>query len=98
MADALNVPQEAGLLVQRVARGSPAARLGLMPGRIRTAVRERELLIGGDIILAIQGTRIQPSTRDLCALQDLVGGFTSESRIEMTVLRSGRKLRLSTEP
>lgn len=98
MARALNVPQEAGLLVQRVARSSPAEELGLRPGRIRVDIGDRELLIGGDVILQIQGTQIRSSTRNLCVLQDIVGGFTSESRIEMTVLRNGRELHLSAEP
>ncbi len=98
LAQALNVPQEAGLLVQKVATDSLAEEMGLVAGRIQTEIGGRKWLLGGDIILDIQGTRIRPSIKSFCALNDIVGGFTSSSHIEMTVLRNGQKLRLSTQP
>jgi len=98
LAQALNVPQEAGLLVQKVAPNSLAAGMGLQPGRIQAGLGDRKMLLGGDIILDIQGLTIEPSTRNICALGNVVGGFTSESRIAMTILRNGRKVQLTTQP
>jgi S1-C subfamily serine protease len=98
LAQALNVPQEAGLLVQKVAPNSLAARMGLQPGRIQAGLGDRKMLLGGDVILDIQGITIEPSTRNICALDNVVGGFTSESRITMTVLRKGRTVKLDNQP
>ena len=98
MAQALNLPQEAGLLVQKVAPNSLAEEIGLLSGRIEVAIGGRKLLIGGDIILDIQGIAIQPSIGNVCALNNIVGGFTSQSRIEMTILRNGETIRLSSQP
>jgi hypothetical protein len=33
--------------------------------------------------------------KNFCALNDMVGGFSSESRFEMLILRNGRKVLLS---
>jgi len=52
LAGALNLPP-AGLLVQRVAGGSPAERLGLRGGRYGIAVGDEQLLLGGDVIIAV---------------------------------------------
>lgn len=52
VAAAFNVPQQAGYLVQRVSRESPAWRMGIRPGTLRVTIAGYELLIGGDIILS----------------------------------------------
>lgn len=95
LARALNVPQEAGLLVQKVVQNSLAAAMGLESGSIQLDIGERKVLIGGDIILEIQGSPVLPTVKNFCALNDMVGGFSSESRFEMLILRNGRKVLLS---
>ncbi len=47
------------------------------------------------IILEIQGSPVLPTVKNFCALNDMVGGFSSESRFEMLILRNGRKVLLS---
>lgn len=54
LAHAFNLPK-AGLLVQRVAHGSPAERMGLRGGRYGIAIGDEQLLIGGDVIIAVEG-------------------------------------------
>lgn len=54
LAQAFNLPA-AGLLVQHVAHGSPAERLGLRGGRYSVAIGDEQLLIGGDVIIAVDG-------------------------------------------
>lgn len=54
LAQAFNLPA-AGLLVQRVAHGSPAERLGLRGGLYRVAIENELLLIGGDVIITVEG-------------------------------------------
>lgn len=51
LAKALNLPQETGVLVQRVAKGSPGQRLGLLPGFLPAKIGRHEFLLGGAIIL-----------------------------------------------
>lgn len=56
LSAALNVPQPMGLLVQRVAAGSPAAALGLNPGSLEADIDGEQMVLGGDVILAFDGT------------------------------------------
>ena len=44
-------------LVQRVADNSPASKLGLKGGNIRAQIEGQEIILGGDIILAVAGIR-----------------------------------------
>ncbi len=60
LAEVLNVPQDYGYLVQRIALNSPSSRIGLRSSNIRVAIAEQEILIGGDIILAVDGIEISP--------------------------------------
>jgi S1-C subfamily serine protease len=56
LARALNVPAPGvGLLVQRVAAGSPAERLGVHGGSVAATIEDEELVLGGDVIVAVQG-------------------------------------------
>nr|MCU0598417.1 PDZ domain-containing protein [Desulfobacterales bacterium] len=97
-AQAFNVPQDAGLLIQNVAENSPGYALGLKGGSIPSQIGNDKVVIGGDIILAIQGFPVTQSVDDACAIQDVIGGFTSETEIELTVLRDGKIMTLTTSP
>jgi 2-alkenal reductase len=55
LAEALNLPVEAGVLVDRVTLGSPADKSGLRGGSQRVVVRGSEICAGGDIIVAVDG-------------------------------------------
>lgn len=57
LAHAFNLPA-AGLLVQRVAHGSPAERMGLHGGRYSITIDNEQLLIGGDVIVAVEGIEL----------------------------------------
>ena len=53
MARILNVPQESGLLVQHVARDSPAGKIGIRGGFRKVVMDDQEIMLGGDIILQV---------------------------------------------
>ena len=53
MANIFNVPQNAGILVQYIAENSMASRLGIKPSSIPARIGNKEILVGGDIILSI---------------------------------------------
>ena len=92
-ARALNLPQPVGLMVQQVAADSPAADIGLKPGSIPGTIEGKSLLLGGDIILAVQGQAIGSETYE--ALQARLRSLAPGSKITVTVLRDGRELTLS---
>jgi serine protease Do len=51
----LNVPQAGGVLIKNVAKGSPGEAAGLRPGTTPATIGGREIVLGGDILLAIAG-------------------------------------------
>ena len=96
LASALQVPEEAGYLVQRVAHNSPAERIGLRPGTIPAVIDGRPLVIGGDIILDVNGIPIAGDpvvqrTKIFESLQAMSKG----DKVVVRVLRGGRRTELS---
>ncbi|HVP80413.1 MAG TPA: trypsin-like peptidase domain-containing protein [Thermodesulfobacteriota bacterium] len=93
-AGAFNVPQSMGFLVQEVADNSPAARLGLQPGRTKSQIGSSEILLGGDIILEVVGIQVSEDCYEKIRkrLSDMKPGDT----ITVKVLRAGRILQLYT--
>jgi serine protease Do len=96
LAQALNIPQDAGLLIQRVADASPGYAMGLRPGKIPVRIGGEEFLIGGDIILAIQGIAVSTETEKSCDLRQTLLELAPGSRIEVKVLRAGTIVTLAT--
>jgi len=93
LARALHIPQSAGELIQRVAAGSPAARMGLREGQIPAVIGHRELLLGGDVILAVEDVRI--STQDQRAqMRAILDSKGPGDRIQVTILRAGEVMTL----
>ncbi|MCL6429816.1 MAG: trypsin-like peptidase domain-containing protein [Anaerolineae bacterium] len=94
LAEALKLPVQQGVLVARVAPGSPAARAGLRGATRQARVGNYRVLAGGDIVTAIDDQAVT-STRDLdryLELRTRVGQV-----VELTVLRGERELVLSVE-
>ena len=82
---ALNLP-ESGLLVQRVVDRSPAAGLGLRGGFVKATVGDRPLVLGGDVILKVQGMPCGETHRVHDALAELKPG----ERLTLTIMREGQ--------
>ena len=96
LAEAFNVPQRAaGLLVQRVAAGSPADRLGLRAGRFPAAIGEQRLLVGGDIILAVEGIGVGAPQSYEAIRRRLIERRMEQQEVRVTVLRGGDTIQLS---
>jgi S1-C subfamily serine protease len=88
MAQALNVPQPYGLLVQRVALGSPAQKMGLQASKVPVTIEGQTILIGGDVLLAIGGTPITPASR--AEIQDKIQALSGQNKLVIDVLRGGQ--------
>lgn len=91
----LPVAFEAGLLVQRVALGSPADRLGLRGGRFPATFGGEELLLGGDVILAVEGIPLGGADTYESIRQRLIELRTASRAVHVTVLRGGEVLELA---
>jgi S1-C subfamily serine protease len=76
-----------------VAANSPAAPIGLQPGVIPGTVEGKSFLLGGDIILAVQGQQIGSETYE--ALQARLRRLPRGSTITVIVLREGREVTLT---
>lgn len=95
LAGIFNLPQEAGLLVQRVAEGSPGARLGLLPSYLPATIGKRELMLGGDIILEVDGIPVG-TFESYLPLRQHLAEIEKGQAIVVKVLRHGRVIELST--
>ena len=92
VAMALNVPQKAGFLVQKVALSSPAERAGLRPSLMPAFIGERELFIGGDIILAVDGVAVSPTMIEEIRARWANGSDAGTAKL--SVLRGGKVLEI----
>ena len=106
IAKALNVPQTAGFLVQRIGEGSIGSRLGINGGNLQVTILGADVLLGGDVILSVNDIEV---TVPLAAESAAVGQSDNYDRIfnalsslkpgdpvVLKVLRAGKVMRLST--
>jgi S1-C subfamily serine protease len=97
MARIFNLPEPVGILVQRVAAESPAARIGLRPGTVRAIVEDEPLLLGGDVILAVNGIKLsQPRGPE--TIRALMQQVEPGEVVAVTILRSGQTTELVSAP
>ena len=93
MARALNLPQQAGILIENVAAGSPASAIGLQAGNLKAQIGSQTFNLGGDVILAINGVIIgtpQFSQR----IDEKNRSLTGDDQFVLRVLREGNVIEL----
>lgn len=95
LAAAFNLPQQTGLLVQTVAPGSLAARLGLRGGMLPAVVANQPLQIGGDVLLEILGTPVTPSPTFMSNLLGALDRLRPGDPVNVRVWRGGQVVPLS---
>ena len=86
LQDLLKVPLTEGLLVEIVEPGSPAEEAGIRGGQLDVAIDGHAFLLGGDIITALNGKRVDAPDKVIEAMQDLRVGAT----VRLTVFREGQ--------
>ena len=87
-------PKMLGYLVKTVAVGSPGEMLGLRGGSKVAVIDGEEIVVGGDIILKVQGIPVSDLTsyeKIRAAMIQSAGGGT----VRVTIFRSGQVLDLS---
>jgi S1-C subfamily serine protease len=91
LAAELRLPVKEGILVAQVFPGGPAERAGLRAGRRRAQAANRIVVLGGDIITAIDGVKLK-SVDDLTAYLDAQREVGDTVRLE--IVRDGRPMSL----
>ncbi len=89
VANALGIDVKKGLLVESVASSGPAARAGLKGGTRTVQVAGKTYLVGGDIIVGINGTPVN-SMDDL--LTYLVERTSPGDLVVLTIIRDGSRI------
>lgn len=90
LAEALDLPAEGGLLVQEVFRGTAASDAGVRAGTREVIIGNAPVVIGGDLIVAVDGKAIERSDAIPRALSRKRAGDT----LELTVYRGGRTMKI----
>jgi putative serine protease PepD len=88
LAEALDLPVEKGILIERVAPGGPAARAGIRGGNRSVLAGLRELRIGGDILVAVDGNAVANQSD----LNLLLNRSRPGDTVTLTIVRDGKKL------
>jgi len=89
LARRLKLPVDEGVLVARVFKGSPAAKAGIRGARKEVVIGNHIILVGGDIIVAIDG-------HPLKGMEDLDAYLEDNTKVgqevQLKVLRGGKEL------
>ena len=83
LARVIRLPVDSGLLVEGVGEGSPAARAGIRAGETEVAVAGVEYALGGDVIVAVDGTRVT----EIGELRDVLARHKPGDTIELDIYR-----------
>jgi S1-C subfamily serine protease len=84
---ALNLPVKSGALVQSVQQGTPAEKAGIRGGKISSTTENRQVAVGGDIVVSIDGRPVASSEQLAAAIQAKKPGDT----IKVGLLRADGK-------
>jgi S1-C subfamily serine protease len=96
LARALDVPQAGGFLVKQVAKDSVAARLGLKGGNRVALVEGQRIVVGGDILLAVQGITMASAGDRARVLRELEG-LKRGDELRVKIFRDGQIAELTTK-
>jgi serine protease Do len=89
LADLLNLPPKAlGYLVTTVAKGSPGEALGLRGGTKVAVIDGESIVVGGDIILKVQGIAVG-GLETYEKIRDELRQLTPGATLTVTILRAG---------
>ncbi|HXX71182.1 MAG TPA: trypsin-like peptidase domain-containing protein [Candidatus Acidoferrum sp.] len=88
LADALNIPIEYGILIERVTPGGPAAQAGIRGGTRMVLAGLQQLMIGGDVLVAVDGKQVTSPTD----LNLLLNRASPGESVTLTLVRDGKKM------
>ena len=88
LADEIGLPVDYGLLVIGVVSGSAADQAGLRAGTERAYLGNIPIMLGGDLIVAIDGEKIQ----DQDDLAQMMNNHRAGDNVKVTIYRGKRKM------
>jgi S1-C subfamily serine protease len=88
LASEMNLSADYGLLIVQVVQGGAADRAGLRGGTERAYLGNTQIMIGGDLIVAIDGKPVQ-TQQDLA---QIMNNHRAADTVKVTVFRGKRKL------
>jgi S1-C subfamily serine protease len=91
LAQALELPEEGGLLIYQITPGSPAEVAGLRGPTREVIAGNYRIPVGGDLIMAIDGHR----TDQVDSIKRILAGKRPGDKINVSVFRRGRKMDVS---
>jgi serine protease Do len=95
IAQAMNLPDGTqGVLVEQVQPGSLADTAGLQAGSKTITINGQDVLIGGDIITAVNGQSIASTDELRAGLEQL----PSDHPLTLTILRDGKETQVQVQP
>ena len=97
IAKALNLPQPAGVLVQRVAEGSIAWRWGIHGGTLRSIIEGEEMILGGDIVLRVNQVSVEDDDSN-DEIYQTISRLKPGENLVFTIFRQGQIVKLSIPP
>jgi serine protease Do len=95
LAAIFNVPAPAGFLVKTVAQGSMAWNMGLQGGNRIVTIGGKEVALGGDIILSVDGIPVV-SEDNIEKIRNQLAAAPQGTPFKMTVLRAGKIIELTS--
>ena len=94
IADLLNMPPNAtGFIVKSVARDSPGELLGLRGGTRVVVIDGQEWVLGGDIVLEVQG--IMAKAANTAKVREALSQLKTGDELRTKILRAGRIMELT---
>jgi S1-C subfamily serine protease len=90
LAEALNLNVDSGILIERVVPGGPAAQAGIHGGTKSGKLGLQQLLVGGDVLIAIDGKAVT-SQMDLNLM---LNRSWPGNTVNLTIVRSGQKMNI----
>lgn len=90
LAEALDLPVQEGLMIEEVTKGGPAAAAGLHGGDREVMAGMRRIVIGGDVIVAIDNQKIATQFDMNVVLNRKRPG----DKVSVTIYRGGKKLEI----
>jgi S1-C subfamily serine protease len=94
LAEAFNLPQEGGFLVKQVVKNSVAGRLGIRGGDRIGIVDGQQLVVGGDVLLTVQGLRLA-NAEDRGKVLKALEGIKAGDDLRVTVFRNDQVVELT---
>jgi S1-C subfamily serine protease len=95
LAAAVSLPVDRGALVQEVTPGGPASRAGLRAGKIHT---DEGIVLGGDIIVEVDGERISRPNDVATAINDNKPGESVDVKFYRDGKLQTKQVKLGTRP